>query len=168
MTYCANCNAEMPDDAQVCGNCGIPRQQATAAGHAADPGQSQAATQVPWPATAPDRTTAGSQLSFNASRLRLGDLLAAGGSGHEHPLQGLACPLLHDGQRPEVAHRPLIERGGPDDRLEVGPHPDTSAAVAAGFNPAATWFFLPPSVARRDFLAIRTAGKRAAGAERPR
>ena len=77
MAYCANCGSEMSDDTRFCGRCGTPSQQVTAAGPAADTAQSQAAGPT---AQAGRSGAAPQQLTFSMSRLRPGDLIAAGGS----------------------------------------------------------------------------------------
>lgn len=101
MTFCGSCGAEMPDDTRFCGRCGTASQQAAAADAAGSPaaagdtsaardisaagptavtGQSQSA-QAAWPTTQAQSTApARQQISFSLSRLRLGDLIAGGGS----------------------------------------------------------------------------------------
>lgn len=86
VAYCGSCGAEMPDDTRFCGRCGTAGEQAApadvtaAAGTAAATAQSQPA-QPAWPAAqAGTAATPRPQITFSLSRLRLGDLIAGGGS----------------------------------------------------------------------------------------
>ena len=62
-------------------------------------------------------------------------MLAARGPGDHHACRRLPGPLAHDGQGPKVAHGALVERGGADDPLQVGPHSGARAAQRPASQP---------------------------------